>query len=276
MQNANPALRTFSAVTQGLEGDPSVQMQQQEQVPGWLRLIPSGFPGVQKDPGSGEKTVNRYFTEIVRTTFPQIGLFERIVPGFGNERHPGRWFTAIVSTTLGLPVNTIDPWIRASEQQRRTEMVKEQLKYMYGSESSEYRIGMIRSLMDAGAPTEFIEMLDINSMEDNEVDVGQALGVWEMWQRVAYLTASGVPQEEIAAALSSFIDADSPLNEWVNELYDNMNVSDSDRNRLLRRFDRRKVLPEDLERLGINQRQLRDMSDDELRMLIELVNGLPF
>jgi hypothetical protein len=268
-QNLNPLVRILFAGSAYLEGDPTIDRKEQESLPGWAKWIPRATPGVNYDIDREEKTTNRYVLEIIRSAFPQLGVIERVIPGAGTERHGGRWFTSILSSTLGLPANTVDGWVRASEQERRTQMVKDQLKYMYGSESTEYRVLLIRSLMDAGAPVEFIEMLDIPSMEKENVDIGQALATWEYVQSIGYMYLLGYDPNEIALAMNLSAPYEAGSEDWVRQIYEAMQFSsDADRNRFLREFGPKKISPDRLKELGISQRQLREMSDEELNELI--------
>lgn len=268
-QNLNPLWRILTAGTSYMEGDPALSRTEQEELPGWASWLPQQVPGVNYEIDEDKKTTNRYVLEIIRSLFPQIGVIERVVPGAGTERHAGRWFTSIISSTIGLPVNTVDGWVRASEQERRTQMVKDQLKYMYGGESTEYRIEMIRSLLDAGAPVEFIEMLNIPAMEKEQVDVGQALAAWEYVQRIGYMYLLGYDPNEIALAMNLTTPYEVGTTEWVQQIFEAMQFdSQADRNRFMREFGPRRLTPEVLKELGITQRDLENMSDDELTQLI--------
>jgi hypothetical protein len=270
-QNVNPIVRTFTAGASYMQGDPTISRKEQEGLPGWLSFLPRATPGINYDIDQEQKTTNRYALEAIRTVFPQIGVVERVVPGAGTERHAGRWFTSLLSSVLGLPANTVDGWVRASEQERRTEMVKDQLKYMYGTESTEYRLEIIRGLMDAGAPTEFIEMLNIGAMEKEQVDVGQALATWEYVQRIGYMLMMGFDPTEVALAMNLSAPIQGDPADWISEVYEMMQFSDkSDRERYMREFGWGRITPKQLKELGITQRQLEEMTTEEI---IELVKS---
>jgi hypothetical protein len=268
-QNLNPLWRVATAGTSYMEGDPALARREQEALPGWAKWLPTQIPGVNRVPDEDEKTTNRYILESIRSLFPQLGVVERVVPGAGTERHAGRWFTSLLSSVLGLPANTVDGWVRASEQERRTQMVKDQMKYMYGAESSQYRLELIRTLMDAGAPVEFMEMLDFASMENEKIDVGQALATWEYVQRIGYLYLLGYDENEIAVAMNLASTPEAFNTEWLTQIYDRMASSpQADRNRFMREFGWKRLTPAELREMGISQLQLQQMSDEELIELI--------
>lgn len=244
----------------------------QEPLPGFIDRLPASLPGINYDIDNEQKTTNRYALEFIRSMFPQLGVVERLIPGAGTERTDGRWFTSILSATLGLSVNTIDGWVRAGEQERLTKAVKAQIEAIYGSESATYRMQIIRELTSAGAPVEFISMLDIDSMEKEKVDVGAAIETWKYVERLSYMgMMDGFDPIEIAVAMN-MVNPDSSFNdEWVIQIYEMMSDthSKSDRNRFMREYTFKKLKKEDLERLGIDSNQLEKMSDEELIELIK-------
>jgi hypothetical protein len=277
-QNLNPAFATLGAVSAGLEGDPSVQISRTQQAPGWVNLlnIPLKLvPGVDigfDDPETGDKQVSRYFTELVRGMIPMVGMAERYVPWvFGDERQPGRWFTTAVSATLGLPVSTVDEWKRASEQERNSRRVKQQMDLMFG-DSAEFRMDLVRRLVDDGAPAEFFEHIELDKMENTAVDVGRAFAVWQMTKRIGMLLSMGVPIEEVSVAMASIIPQGTPADEWVQEIWKNLDVPDSDLNRFVREFDRKSLTKEDLARFGLKPEDLKNLSNEQLRLLIAIKN----
>lgn len=271
-QNLNPMFRALTATTSYLEGDPSMSITDQEPLPGFIDRLPASLPGINYDIDNEQKTTNRYALEFIRSMFPQLGVVERLIPGAGTERTDGRWFTSILSATLGLSVNTIDGWVRAGEQERLTKAVKAQIEAIYGSESATYRMQIIRELTSAGAPVEFISMLDIASMEKEKVDVGAAIETWKYVERLSYMgMMDGFDPIEIAVAMN-MVNPDSSFNdEWVIQIYEMMSDthSKSDRNRFMREYTFKKLKDEDLERLGIDSNQLEKMSDEELIELIK-------
>lgn len=280
-QNLNPAIATLGTFRAGLEGDPSIRLQDTEPIPGWAAL-PGRIPGIGgfgiEDPETGDRVVSRYFTEIIRGLFPPVGLAERYVPWlFGGERQPGRWFTTAISATLGLPVSTIDDYKRASEQERSSRRIKQQMDIMFGAQESQFKMNMIRRLVQDGAPLEFLDQLDIGNMPDTEVDTNRALAVWQVMRRVNTLVALGLPIEEVSAAFSAVIPAGTAADEWVDAIWANLEVPDSDLNSFTRSFDRKKLTREDLAELGLRPEDLRQLSNAQLRLLIAIKNNeLPF
>ena len=280
-QNLNPLIATLGQFAAGLEGDPSIRLSDTEPIPGWASL-PGRIPGVPDfgvaDPETGERVISRYFTEIVRTMLPMVGMAERYVPWvFGGERQPGRWFTTAISAVVGLPVSTIDDWKRASEQQRESRRIKQQMDLMFGTPSAEHRMHLIRTLVDDGAPTEFIDQLDIGNIPDTAVDTGKAMAVWQVIRRMNTLVSMGVPIEEAAVAFSAVIPEGTPADEWVQAIWNNIEVPDSDLNRFMRAFDRKKLTKEDLAEFGLKQDDLRKLSNAQLRILIAIKNDeIPF
>jgi hypothetical protein len=274
-QNLNPAFATIGAIYAGLEGDPSVQVARAQPSPGWVRGL-NAIPGVNlgfDDPETGENQVSRYFTEVVRGMLPMVGMAERYIPWvFGDERQPGRWFTTAISATLGLPVSTIDDYKRASEQERNSARIKQQMDLMFGGDSSEYRMNMIRRLVDDGASLEFINQLDIGNIPDTEIDTNRAVAVWQIMKKLNLLISMGVPIEEVAVAFSAIIPEGTPADEWVESIWNNLEVPDSDLNRFTRAFDRKKLTKEDLEMLGLKPEDLRKLSNAQLRLLIAMKN----
>lgn len=277
-QNLNPLIATLGAFSAGLEGDPSVQASRTQRAPGWTRFVP--FVGFD-DPETGDKQVSRYFTEIVRNMLPMIGMAERYVPWLlGDERQPGRWFTTALSATVGLPVSTVDDWQRSSEQERNSRRIKQQMDLMFG-ESSQYRMELVRRLVEDGAPAEFFDQIELDKMEDTAVDVARATAVWQMTKRIGTLVAMGVPIEEVAVAMSSIIPEGTPADEWIGQIWENLDVPDSDLNRFVRQFDRQKLTEEDLEQFGLTPETVSDLTNEQLRLLIAIKNreislGEPF
>ena len=199
-------------------------------------------------------------------------MAERYVPWvFGDERQPGRWFTTAVSATLGLPVSTVDEWKRASEQERNSRRVKQQMDLMFG-DSAEFRMDLVRRLVDDGAPAEFFEHIELDKMENTAVDVGRAFAVWQMTKRIGMLLSMGVPIEEVSVAMASIIPQGTPADEWVQEIWKNLDVPDSDLNRFVREFDRKSLTKEDLARFGLKPEDLKNLSNEQLRLLIAIKN----
>lgn len=268
-QNLNPLLATLGTFSAGIEGDPSVQASRTQQAPGWTRVLP--FVGFN-DPETGEKQVSRYFTETVRNMLPMIGMAERYVPWLlGDERQPGRWFTTAISATVGLPVSTVDDWQRSSEQERNSRRIKQQMDLMFG-DSSQYRMQMIRRLVQDGAPVEFFEHIELDKMEDTAVDVARGMAVWQMTKRIGTLLSMGVPIEEVATAMSAIIPEGTPADEWITQIWENLDVPDSDLNRYINQFDRQKLTKEDLAEFGLKPEDLNDLTNEQLRLLIAIKN----
>jgi hypothetical protein len=196
---------------------------------------------------------------------------ERLIPYLGGERHSGRWTTSVVSALFGLPVATIDDWKRASEMDRRSTFIQQQMKAEFGPAWA-YRNELIRRLTQEGAPVEFIQSLNLRDFGDDEVDVLRAVYTWRMMRRVELLIESGIPEDEIVAALSAFAPEGSKVESLVQLLWQYVPKPPGDFETGVRQFGLQPVSRKDLQQLGLTTNDVRNMTEDEQRNLVYWVN----
>jgi hypothetical protein len=266
-ESLNPVLAAVSEAQKAMQegGDP----RNVEDAPGWARLM-----GLSRDDPTepGRKIASRPLLEFFRNVAPPIGIAERIVPWLaGGEREPGRWTTSIISSMFGLPLSTIDDWKKASEMARRTDFIQSQMKGEFGAEW-EYRNEMISRLLQEGAPVEFIEALNMREMKDTEIDVLKAVHTWRMLRRVELLAESGVPEDEIVAALSAYVPPGSKAESMVQLIWKYLPKPATDFSTGARTYGLKPVTRVDLEQIGLTVNDVRNMTEDEQKNLIYWVN----
>ena len=267
-QQLNPIIAAASSAQAALGEAGRMDGRNVEEAPRWARAL--GL--AREDPTEpGTFVSNRSILEAIRNTVPLAGQLERVIPYLGSERHEGRWTTSVISALFGLPVSTIDDWKRASEMDRRSTFIQQQMKAEFGPGWA-YRNEMIRRLTAEGAPDDFIAALNLRDMGDNEVDVLRAVYTWRMMRRVEMLIENGVPEDEIVAALSVFVPEGSKVESLVQLMWQYVPKPPGDFETGVRQFGLQPISRRDLQELGLTTNDVRNMTEDEQRNLVYWVN----
>ena len=267
-QQLNPIIAATSSAQEAMIEAGRMDGRNVEEAPRWARAL--GL--AREDPTEpGSYIANRSVLEAIRNTVPLVGQAERVLPFLGGERHSGRWTTSIVSALFGLPVATIDDWKRASEMDRRSTFIQQQMKAEFGPGWA-YRNELIRRLTQEGAPVEFIQALNLRDFGDNEVDVLRAVHTWRMMRRVELLIESGIPEDEIIAALSAFAPEGSKVESLVQLLWQYVPKPPGDFETGVRQFGLQPITRKDLEELGLTTNDVRNMTEEQQRNLVYWVN----
>lgn len=267
-QNLNPIIAAVSEAQRAFSEGSAFESRNVEEAPGWARAL--GL--AREDPTEpGKYIVSRPLMEFFRNVAPPVGLAERLIPWVGGERSPGRWTTSVVSSLFGLPVATTDDWKKASAMQQQADFIQKQMKGEFGPEW-EYRNELISRLLQEGAPVEFIESLNMRDMENDEVDVLRAVHTWRMLRRVELLIEGGVPEDEIVAGLSAYVPEGSQAESLLQLIWKYVPKPSTDFSTGARTFGLKPVSRSDLEALGLTVNDVRNMSENEQRQLIYLVN----
>lgn len=269
-QNLNPmAPAVFAAWgASAYASDPGVMPGDREKAMGWLRLI-----GWQRDSETGDRTASRAIADSMRAVFPILGLLERSVPQvFGGERQQGRQFTSLVgSSILGLPMATEDEWKAASEMRRRSAFMKSQMDQQYGT-SADTRMEAVRQLMARGAGVEEIAALGIQNIENEDVDVGQIVGLWSMLKRVNRLREVGISEQYILAGLQAYVPQGITVTSAEQILNDYYTSGRSDRARKVRQFGLQAADAEQLKQLGLTPEDVQKMTAEERDAVIRKID----
>lgn len=267
-QQLNPIVAAASSAQQALGEAGRMDGRNVEEAPRWARAL--GL--AREDPTEpGTFISNRSLLEAIRNTVPLAGQLERTIPYLGSERHEGRWTTSVISALFGLPVATIDDWKKASEMDRRSSFVQQQMKAEFGPEWA-YRNEMIRRLTLEGASNDFIASLNLRDFSDNEVDVLRAVHTWRTFRRVEMLIENGVPEDEIIAALSAFAPEGSKVESLVQLIWKYVPKPPGDFETGERQFGLKAITRKDLQELGLNTNDVRNMTEEEQRNLVYWVN----
>jgi hypothetical protein len=267
-QQLNPIVAATSSAQAALGEAGRMDGRNVEEAPRWARAL--GL--AREDPTEpGTFIANRSLLEAIRNTVPLAGQLERTIPYLGSERHEGRWTTSIVSALFGLPVSTIDDWKKASEMDRRSTFIQQQMKAEFGPDWA-YRNEMIRRLTAEGASSDFIAALNLRDFGEDEVDVLRAVHTWRTLRRVEMLIESGVPEDEIVAALSAFAPEGSKVESLVQLIWKYVPKPPGDFETGVRQFGLKPINRRDLQQLGLTTNDVRNMSEDEQRNLVYWVN----
>jgi hypothetical protein len=265
-QNLNPmAPAVFAAWgASAYASDPGVMPGDREKAMGWLKLI-----GWQRDPETGERTASRAIADSLRAIFPMIGIAERNFPQLlGGERQQGRQFTSLVgSSLLGLPMATEDDWKAASEMRRRSQFMKSQMDQKFGA-TADTRMQAVRALRAEGAGTEEIAALGIQFIDDEDIDVGQVVGLWRMLRRVNRMREVGIPEQYILAGLQAYVPQGVTVTSAEQILNDYYTTSRSDRKRRVREFGLQAPDEAQLRELGLTAADIQRMSREEREAVI--------
>jgi hypothetical protein len=264
----NPIISATSSAQAAMAEAGRMDGRNVEVAPRWARWL--GL--AQEDPTEpGTYVANRSQLEAIRNLVPPAGQMERLIPYLGGERAPGRWTTSLVSNLFGLPVNTVDDWIKASEMERRTNFVQRQMKMEFGPEW-QYRYEMISRLKREGASEEFVAALNLKDLPTEQVDVQRAIATWRMLRRVELLIESGIPEDEILASLSVFVPEGAKLESLVQLIWDYVPKPSTDFSTGKRQFGLQPVSRKDLEQLGFTVQDVQRMGTEEQRNLVYWVN----
>ena len=263
----NPILATGAGAFAGFSrGEPALVPGQTEPAPKWM-----SWAVTRRDPRTGEKVVGRILTETLRGLFPQLSVIERLAaPIAGGERQEGRWSVAVASALTGFSFAVEDDFKAASEILRRNSLLKQQFDKEFG-ESAEFRQLLVQKLLDAGASMEYIKSLDIPMIPDEALDVDQYVSAYFFIQAVGKLLDNGVPEEDIALSLGRYLEDSEygPQIRALMTLYASKYVSDA--RRRVRMFGPQNATDDDLRRVGLTPRDVRDMSREETLELIRIL-----
>ena len=264
----NPIIAATSSAQSAMAESGRMDGRNVEVAPRWARAL--GL--AQEDPTEpGTYVANRSQLEAIRNLVPLAGQMERLIPYLGGERAPGRWTTSVVSSLFGLPVNTVDDWIKASEMDRRTNFIQRQMKQEFGPEW-QYRNEMIRILREEGATEDFVAALNLKDLPTEQVDVQRAVSTWRMMRRMELLIEAGVPEDELIAALSVFVPEGAKLESLVQLIWDYVPKPSTDFKTGKRQFGLQPVSRKDLQALGLTVQDVQRMSQEEQRNLVYWVN----
>ena len=267
-QQLNPIITASSEIQRAFTESGRAGVSNVEEAPRWAQWLQLS----SEDPlEPGREVASRSVLEGIRNILPMVGQAERLFPYIGGERSGGRWTTSIISAMFGLPVATIDDWKKASEMDLRTNFINNQMKDLYGREW-EYRMETIRRLQSEGAPTEFIEAMNLREIKDTELDVLRAVHTWRMMRRVELLLENGTTEDEVLAALSAFVPEGSKTENILQILWDYAPKPSSDFSEGVRQYGLQPVSRQDLEDLGLTRNDVRNMTEDEQKSLIYWVN----
>lgn len=261
----NPIIAAASAAQQGfVESGP----RREEDSPMWARAL--GLS--REDPTEpGSYVSNRATLDFIRTMIPVVDQAERVIPFLGGERQEGRWTTSLASNLFGLNLSTVDDWQQASEMQRRTDFIQRQMKNDFGP-SWQYRNELIGRLLREGATTDFIRALNLQDMDDQQIDVNRAVHTWRFVRRIELLIENGVPEDEIIASISAFVPEGSKMESLVQTIWDYVPKPSTDFEEGVRYFGLQPVTRNDLEELGLTVRDVRNMTEEQQRRLVYIVN----
>jgi hypothetical protein len=109
-------------------------------------------------------------------------------------------------------------------------------------------------------------------MADDEVDVNKAVYAWRMLRRLELIMENGTPEDEVLAALSAFVPEGGKLESLTQVIWDYVPKPSSDFQTGVNQFGLQPVTRRDLEELGLTLQDVRDMTEDQQRRLVYIVN----
>lgn len=285
-QNLNPLLTAawslWEATTRGADFDE----RDLGELANWTRIVPGATAldygeaqvGIE-DGEPPERKSRRAMREFLTNILPQLGLAERIIPGFGDARQQNRLLTSWVSSVAGLPFVTVDDYQVAGQMRRDREGYRQALEEMFG-ETAEYRIAMNKALMDRGASLDFLYALDAAGVPRNEVDVRRAIHAWELYRMYRAAIDRGTDEREILALMYSYSGESEEPKNLVSAIWDalpalaegNVRYTDvegrrqtitTDESELYRMFAFAPATEEEKQWLGYSDEEIDDMSPAE-------------
>jgi hypothetical protein len=263
----NPIFAASSAAQQAISESSGAGVRNVEDAPRWARL---GL--AREDPTEpGSYVSNRALLDVIRNLVPVVDQAERVIPFLGGERQVGRWTTSVASNLFGLTLSTVDDWQKASEMQRRTDFIQKQMKDDFGPEW-DYRNEIIKRLLAEGASQSFIRALNLQDINSDNVDALKAVHAWRFFRRMELLMENGTPEDEIIAALSAYAPEGSKVESLIQLIWDYVPKPSSDFQTGVRQFGLQPVTRLDLQELGLTVQDVRDMSEEQQRRLVIIVN----
>jgi hypothetical protein len=155
--------------------------------------------------------------------------------------------------------------------QRRTDFIQNQMKDDFGPEW-DHRNEIIKRLLAEGASQSFIRALNLQDIDSENVDALKAVHTWRFFRRMELLMESGTPEDEIIAAISAYAPEGSKVESLIQLIWDYVPKPSSDFETGVRQFGLQPVTRLDLQELGLTVRDVRDMSEEQQRRLVILVN----
>ena len=250
----NPIFKSGSEVLSNMEASTGGRLPGKEEAPGWLAPFLQPFTREGEEP-----SVNARILRTIRNNIPPVGQLERLAPKtLGNDRSRRRWYTSLMSTLLGLPAVTLDPFQTGAELRAEIARNQRRLESEFGENYSEY-VAFGRDLLEKGISPRHYNvvrqyMFDGRELKDvavEELDVRKAVDYTILLQRLEALATAGVDE--------------ATLNNVVRNFRPR---SDFDPNDPARRGRLQPIPEEALEEMGVTQKDVEMMTSAQRQQLI--------
>ena len=180
--NINPIINGVAELLGGMSAQRDYAGRDYRDAPRWQIATGMSEPDTS-DPS--RRVSSQKWRNVVTNLIPQMSLLERYFPFvFGDQRQRDKWMTTMVSAMTGITIVTIDDLQVSGQMTRDVEQVKWYTDRKWGP-SANFRIDMIRTLLDEGAPLWFIQGIDIDYLPSNELDVARAVRAWELYRGIS-------------------------------------------------------------------------------------------
>ena len=126
-------------------------------VAGLDKLTGERLPGMRYNP-EGERVLDQRYYDLIKETFPQLGMLERLVPGLGSPAQNDRRLTNTASGLLGLPLSTLTPTQEAGQLRGINKSLERSLSQAAGRGNLDYK--KMREYASQVTTEQLIQLLD--------------------------------------------------------------------------------------------------------------------